>query len=103
MINDKIKQIKISRIDQNERYFYDLIQDIKIKKSFFWSKDFIYSVDGKCIFKTNSKNKTIDVLWDIHEDCRKIGLIDEINIKDFLLKMLKNYLNIENYEIKYFA
>jgi len=103
MITEKIKQIKISRLDKNERYFYDLVKDIKIEKSFFWSNDLIYSVDSKCLFKTNSKNKTIGVLWDIHEDYRKNGLIDEIDIKQFLLKMLKNYLGVENYEIKYFA
>ena len=103
MISDKIKQIKISRLDQNERYFYYLTKDMKKEKSFFWSKDIIYSQKGKCLFQMNNKNKTIGVLWDIHEHYIINGMIDEIDIKDFLSKMLKNYLGVENYEIKYFA
>lgn len=103
MVSEKIKKIKFLRLKEDERYFYNLIQGIKIKKPFFWSKTFVYSVDGKCIFQINNSNKTIHVLYDIYEYYEKTCLISETDIKIFLLKMIKNYFGIENYDIIYFV
>ena len=103
MITEKIKQIKISRLDKNERYFYDLTNNLEKEHDSRVNNDFLYRYNGKVIFKLNIKDKIVGISWDIRDYYIINGMIDEIDIKDFLSKMLKNYLDIENYEIIYFA
>ena len=103
MITEKIKQIKISRLDKNERYFYDLTNNLEKERDPRVNNVFLYRYNGKVIFKLNIKDKIVGISWDIRDYYIINGMIDEIDIKDFLSNMLKNYLGVENYEILYFA
>ena len=60
-IKEKIRKIKLSRLDYDEKWFVDLINSSNIKSSFLFNKDYYQTETNKNLLTVNKKNKSVCV------------------------------------------
>lgn len=98
-VKEKVRKIKISRLNKNDQYFLNLIEDMKVYKPFFWSRDFYESKDGKILFQVNIKIKSIFVNQDI------VDYYDEQRIIQpyaYVREMIHEYIGFKDYTLTYY-
>jgi hypothetical protein len=94
---DRLQSIKYKRLKPEEKYLYDIMINLKPKKSDDYPESIFYTLDKTPLFEYIKRTDTLAVsyngLWRIFKE--QFGLSDEI-IYDIITRITINILKLTN-------
>lgn len=98
---DKIKRIKESRIKQEELFFVNKIDGMKIFKQYKYPDCIYWEKNGIILFKHDQRYNKVYISWrDFYSDMQNIYGYSWMGSRIFLKQMINKYTNIKNASVE---